>query len=190
MTRTIVDCCSRGESSYEWNANAGPLRGFRSFTRRLCSATEAWMAVGQEAQLRVIQSSPRGTAMPLYRRCTHLPGAFPLHRARASGTRELKRGTWGREREDVSAGFHRHLWECDTSFSSDALLRFRIVTQPSFSRPRHPRAPRQRESMSMRALPCRVRAPREKREERERWNDDWEYIISANADQNLCNAML
>lgn len=78
------------------------------------------MAVGQEAQLRVIQSSPRGTAVPLYRRCTHLPGAslfVSREEARRSekkregarepaGPRGLKRGTWGgREREDVSAGF-------------------------------------------------------------------------------------
>lgn len=36
------------------------------------------------------------------------------------------------KREDVSAGILApcHLWERDTSFSLDALLRFRIVTQP------------------------------------------------------------
>lgn len=42
--------------------------------------------------------------------------------------RERKR----EKREDVSAGILApcHLWERDTSFSLDALLRFRIVTQP------------------------------------------------------------
>ena len=70
--------------------------------------------------------------------------------------RGLKRVMYGVENVRTSLRDSlRHLWECYTSFSSDALLRFRIVTQPSFSRLRHPRALRQRESMSMRvAMPC------------------------------------
>jgi len=77
-------------------------------------------------------------------------------------------GGWnaGHGVEDVRTSLRdsrRHLWECDTSFSSDALLRFRIVTQPSFSRPRHPRAPRQRESMSMRAAVSCTRPGEERR---------------------------
>jgi len=64
---------------------------------------------------------------------THLPGASrPSSRARA-------RGDAGRRIEKARTSLRdsrRHLWECDTSFSSDALLRFRIVTQPSFSRVR------------------------------------------------------
>jgi len=107
---------------------------------------------------------------PLYCRCMHLPGASPFIscesekereracklRGRETGRRGLKRGMYGVENVRTSLRDSlRHLWECDTSFSSDALLRFRIVTQPSFSRPRHPRALRQRESMSMRAaMPC------------------------------------
>lgn len=91
---------------------------------------------------------------------------LPFHLARKSEKEHLGRAAWrggwnaGRGVENVRTSLRdsrRHLWECDTCFSSDALLRFRIVTQPSFSRPRHPRAPRQRESMSMRAAVPRTR---------------------------------
>lgn len=52
-------------------------------------------------------------------------------KVREKGIREGKR----EKREDVSAGILApcHLWERDTSFSLDALLRFRIVTQPFFA---------------------------------------------------------
>lgn len=172
----------------------GTLRGLpRSFTRRLCSATEAWMAAGQEAQLWVIQSSPRGTALPLYRRCTRLPGAFPLHLAqergrarelggRGAGRRELKRGTWGGEREDVSAGFPPPLMGmryelfvgCSLAFSHCYATVLLASASPSCT-------PTKRINVNAH---CRAVRPRENAES---WNNDWEYIISANADQNaLC----
>lgn len=97
--------------------NGGRGGRVRSFTRRLCSATEAWMAVGQEAQLRVIQSSPRGTrgaALPsVYSPTWRLPPSSRSLRARRSAVAGAARRDEGvvtrdvgwREREDVSAGF-------------------------------------------------------------------------------------
>lgn len=70
------------------------------FARRLCRATEAWMAVGQEAQLRLIQSSPRGTMVVLVR--TYL-APVPSSRTgarKSTGTGKRRTGrtwrTWGR----------------------------------------------------------------------------------------------
>lgn len=88
-----------------------------------------------------------GASSPPFLRCAHMvalkgrkrEGEKSKRRKKRTGRRSAvgrekeRKNERGREkREDVSAGILApcHLWERDTSFSLDALLRFRIVTQP------------------------------------------------------------
>lgn len=185
MTWTIVDYSPRDgcESSCEWNANANRPDGDFAPSRDVFVAQRRreWRwARKPNYEL----FSPRHGA-PLYRRCTHLPGASPFTSRKSEkelGSREESRGlkrVVENEREDVSAGFPPPLMGMRYELFVGCSLAFShcyatvLLASPSCTPTK---------GINVNA---RCRAALEKRtRERECWNNDWVCVISGPSDQN------